>query len=201
MPLHNTKTLNVHAENTWHLLQNHALSLQQVRRQIQNGFLPMLETTPTGCTVCSKSKFCKQYKKSLTNAKALGHLYVATKGKIRTESKDRHNYFVTIVQKYSRFLFTAPFKARQKHRKLCSLLSRNLRSIQAQMGDHCISTAEKSFKKLALYFELMVWKCLPPQPTILRHTGWLSVIMECSSLSLVLHCFKLIYHLVTGTMP
>ena len=84
------------------------LNLTEIKRHIKNGVLPKATRTPNGCEICVNAKYHKRYQGSLTNAVTMGHLHADTDGKLKTTSENGEQYFVTIVDEYSRFVHVKP---------------------------------------------------------------------------------------------
>ena len=101
-------TVNPSPAEIWHLRLGHLLTLDATKRHLRDGILPKPVTATTGCNVCVKSKFRKRYAGSLTNANTLGHLHADIKGKIEVPSTTGQNYFLTIVDGFSRFTYVEP---------------------------------------------------------------------------------------------
>lgn len=97
---------------TWHLRLGHALPVKAVRRHVREGLLPHVVCKSTDCKVCLKGKFRRRFDGSLTDTDKFGSLHVDTKGKVDVTSVHGHNYFVTIVEEFSRFVAVRPIRSK-----------------------------------------------------------------------------------------
>ena len=105
------KTASVVA--TWHRRLGHGLSKTAIANQVRAGVLPTkVETAAPDCDPCVKGKFRESFKGSLTKRTTVGHLHADTKGKIPKTSVNGYSHFVTVVDEYSRFVFTHPIKSK-----------------------------------------------------------------------------------------
>ena len=75
---------------------------------VRNGFLRHVVCTFINCRSCAKEKFKRRFDGSLTKENRIGVLHVDTKGKLEMESVNGQNYFLTIVEEYSRFTAVRP---------------------------------------------------------------------------------------------
>lgn len=59
---------------------------------------------------CDKGKYLYIISGSVTNSRSIWRIYVDTKAKIEAKSDDKHYYFITIVEEYSRYTEGFPSK-------------------------------------------------------------------------------------------
>lgn len=96
----------------WHNRIGHVGNIGDIQRMMREGILPPIRCGENKCEDCTKGKYKKRFKGSLTNAKTPGRIHADVKGLIKPLSYDQHGYFVTMVDSFSRYLSATPLKTK-----------------------------------------------------------------------------------------
>ncbi|KAI0557397.1 GAG-pre-integrase [Gracilaria domingensis] len=97
------------AVQLWHRWLAHAVSASQVKRLMMDQIISTSSTSNLECIPCVSGKFKKSFRGSLSTASHPSHLHtdITTAG---TDSHDGFQYYIVIVDEYTRFLFTRPLR-------------------------------------------------------------------------------------------
>ena len=97
-------SLSTVAIETWHSRLGHLGSSMDIKRLMDAGILTPVQPGGNNCDPCSKGKFRRFFRGSLTKANAPGYIHADVVGRINPKSHDGYEYFLTIIDEQSRFL-------------------------------------------------------------------------------------------------
>lgn len=94
---------------TWHSRLGHMGRDTDILKMTKMGILPVALPKNSGCDPCSKGKFRRFFRGSLTKASTPGWIHVDVVGRVKP-SREGYLYFMTSVDEKSRYVWTTPLQ-------------------------------------------------------------------------------------------
>ena len=141
------------AVNIWHLRLGHALSKSSIRRLVNSTTLPHVTCKKRDCEECTKGKFRRSFRGSISDATTIGTLHVDTKGAHETDSAHGHKYFVTITEEHSRFVAVRPIKSKSDAAPAVKRFVRYFEKQTGQVVKKIHTDGGTEFRRALLYLE------------------------------------------------